>query len=162
MSDAGGLTHFDESGAARMVDVSLKPESKRTAVARAVVRMSAQTLARIRAGTAGKGDVLGVARLGGVAGAKHAAQAIPLCHPVRLTAVDLRFQILPELPGVEVEAEVAAFDRTGPEMEAMSAAAAAALTIYDMCKAVDRSMAIEEVVLLTKSGGKSGDWVRPA
>ena len=142
-----------------MVDVAHKPESARSAVARARVRMSAATARLVEAGTAAKGDVLGVARLAGIAGAKHCAAAIPLCHPVRLTAVDLRFRMFGE--GVEIEAEVHAFDRTGPEMEALYAVSAAALTIYDMCKAVDRGMSVEEVVLVRKSGGASGEWVRP-
>ena len=155
------LSHFDESGAARMVAVTDKPETPRAAVARARVRMDPATLARIEAGEVGKGDVLGVARLGAVGGAKAAHQLIPLCHPVRVTGVDVRFQVDPELPGVVVEAEVAAHDRTGPEMEAMVAASTAALTIYDMCKAMDRGMEVLDVVLLAKRGGKTGVWTRP-
>lgn len=141
-----------------MVDVSAKPETPRMARARARLKMGADTLARIEAGEVGKGDVLGVARLGGIAGAKQASLAIPLCHPIRITAVDVAFEIDRALPGVTVEATVEAVDRTGPEMEAMSAASAAALTIYDMCKAVDRGMALVELRLLEKRGGKSGHW----
>jgi cyclic pyranopterin monophosphate synthase len=152
------LTHFDDAGAARMVDVASKPESPRMARARARVRMAAATLAKIEAGQLGKGDVLGVARLGGIAGAKQTAHSIPLCHPVRITSVAIEFEIDRALPGVVVEATVEAVDRTGPEMEAMSAAATAALTIYDMCKAVDREMQIVELGLLEKRGGKSGYW----
>jgi cyclic pyranopterin phosphate synthase len=156
MSDP--LTHFDDAGAARMVEVGEKPETARSAVAQARVRMQAQTLARIEGGEVGKGDVLGVARLGGIQGAKQTATLIPLCHPVRITGVDVRFELDRELPGVVVEAEVRAFDRTGPEMEAMAAASVAALTIYDMCKAMDRGMVVEATRLLSKSGGKSGQW----
>jgi len=154
------LTHFDSAGAAHMVDVADKPDSPRMAKARARVVMAAATLAKIEAGALGKGDVLGVARLGGITGAKQTAMQIPLCHPVRITAVDITFEIDRSLPGVIVEATVEAVDRTGPEMEAMTAASTAALTIYDMCKAIDRSMAIVELVLVEKRGGKSGHWVR--
>ncbi|MFV8751008.1 cyclic pyranopterin monophosphate synthase MoaC [Nannocystaceae bacterium ST9] len=157
MSDE--LTHFDADGAARMVDVGDKPDTPRMARARARLAMAASTLARIEAGQIGKGDVLGVARLGGIMAAKQTSQLIPLCHPVRLTRVDIRFEIDRELPGIAVEAEVHALDRTGPEMEAMQAASAAALTIYDMCKAIDRGMRVVEVALVEKSGGKSGRWL---
>jgi cyclic pyranopterin monophosphate synthase len=160
MPDEPDLTHFDGSGAARMVDVASKPDSPRMARARARVRMAAATLAKIEAGTLGKGDVLAVARLGGITGAKQTATSIPLCHPVRITAVAIEFEIDRGLPGVIVEATVEAIDRTGPEMEAMMAASTAALTIYDMCKAIDRGMEIGEVVLVEKRGGKSGHWVR--
>jgi cyclic pyranopterin monophosphate synthase len=159
---ADELTHFDDAGAARMVDVAAKPETPRMARARARVRMAAATLAKIEAGELGKGDVLGVARLGGITGAKQTAGLIPLCHPVRITAVAIEFEIDRALPGVVVEATVEAVDRTGPEMEAMTAAATAALTIYDMCKAVDREMTIENIRLLEKSGGRSGHFQRPS
>ena len=145
-----------------MVDVGSKPDSARMARARAKVVMASETLARIEAGSIGKGDVLGVARLGGITGAKQCALLIPLCHPVRLTSVDIRFEIDRQLPGVIVEAEVHALDRTGPEMEAMQAASAAALTIYDMCKAIDRGMRVVELALVEKSGGKSGRWLAGA
>lgn len=158
MSDP--LTHFDEAGAARMVKITDKSESSRLAVARARVRMAAQTLRRIQEGTVGKGDVLAVARIGGITAAKQTAQAIPLCHPVRITGIDISFEADAALPGVIVRAEVHAHDRTGPDMEAMSAACGAALTIYDMCKAMDREISIEEVVLVSKQGGKSGSWTR--
>jgi cyclic pyranopterin phosphate synthase len=154
------LTHFDETGAARMVAVAEKPETHRSAVAGARVRMDAATLRVIEAGQGAKGDVLGVARVAAIAAAKATAQLVPLCHPVRTTSVAVAFESLPDLPGVGVRTEVHAVDRTGPEMEALVAASIAALTIYDMCKAIDRGMAIEEVVLLEKSGGKSGDWRR--
>ncbi len=154
------LTHFDETGAARIVAIDTKPESPRAAVARGRVRMAEQTLQRIQAGAVGKGDVLSVARLAAIGAAKSTAATIPLCHPVRLTSVDVDFAVLPELPGVEVRVEVRAVDRTGPEMEAMVAASTAALTIYDMCKAMDRGMEVVQVALLSKSGGKSGRWTR--
>jgi cyclic pyranopterin phosphate synthase len=160
MPDEHELTHFDRAGAAHMVDVASKSDSPRMARARARVRMAATTLAQIEAGTLGKGDVLAVARLGGITGAKQTATAIPLCHPVRLTSVAIQFEIDPQLPGGIVEATVEAIDRTGPEMEAMMAASNAALTIYDMCKAIDRSMEIVELQLVEKRGGKSGHWVR--
>jgi len=156
------LSHFDPAGAARMVTVTDKPETPRGAIARAHVRMAAATLARIRGGAVGKGDVLGVARLAAIGGAKQTPAIIPLCHPVRITGITVEFSLREDLPGVEVRVQVAAHDRTGPEMEAMTAAAAAALTIYDMCKAMDRGMVIEAVELVEKSGGKSGQWTRDA
>jgi cyclic pyranopterin phosphate synthase len=158
MSDP--LSHFDPGGAARMVAVMDKPETPRTATARARIRMAAATLARVAGGVVGKGDVLGVARLAAVTGAKRTPDLIPLCHPVRLTGITVEFTVREDLPGVEVRVQVAAVDRTGPEMEAMTGAAAAALTIYDMCKAMDRGMVIEAVELVEKSGGKSGQWTR--
>jgi len=145
-----------------MVTVTDKPETPRGAIARAHVRMAAATLARIRGGAVGKGDVLGVARLAAIGGAKQTPAIIPLCHPVRITGITVEFSLREDLPGVEVRVQVAAHDRTGPEMEAMTAAAAAALTIYDMCKAMDRGMVIEAVELVEKSGGKSGQWTRDA
>ena len=143
-----------------MVDVAAKPETPRMARARARVRMAPATLAKIEAGQLGKGDVLGVARLGGIMGAKQAATQIPLCHPVRISAVAINFEIDPQLPGVLVDACVEAVDRTGPEMEAMMAASTAALTIYDMCKAIDRGIEILDLFLVEKRGGKSGHWTR--
>ena len=130
------------------------------AAARARVRMEAATLLRIREGGIGKGDVLAVARLAAIGGSKQTPALIPLCHPVRLTAVDIRFTLDDALPGVIVDARVEAHDRTGPDMEAMTAASTAALTIYDMCKAIDRGMTIEAVQLTEKNGGKSGSWRR--
>lgn len=154
------LTHFDVTGAVHMVKIDDKAETPRSALAVARVRMAASTLDRIGRGEVGKGDVLGVARIGGITGAKQTAQLIPLCHPVRITGVEIRFELDDELPGVRVFAEVWARDRTGPEMEAMTAASSAALTIYDMCKAMDRAMEVGPVFLLRKSGGKSGHWTR--
>lgn len=141
-----------------MVAIQDKPETPRAAVAMARIRMQAATLRRIEEGKVGKGDVLAVARLAGIGGAKMTAQLIPLCHPVRITAVDVELRAVADLPGVEVIARVHAHDRTGPEMEAMCAASIAALTVYDMCKAMDRGMVVESTRLLEKSGGKSGHW----
>jgi cyclic pyranopterin monophosphate synthase len=157
------LTHFDEAGAARMVDVGDKPETARVAVASGRVVMAAETAEAIAAGTIGKGDVLGVARLAGIQAAKRAADWIPLCHPLRLTGVDLELAIVrgpADASGVAITATVRAFDRSGVEMEALVAVSAAALTIYDMCKAIDRAMVIAEVRLEEKRGGKSGHWRR--
>lgn len=151
-----GLTHFDASGQARMVDVGAKPETERVAKAGCRVVMAAETLALIQDGSAEKGDVLGVARLAGIMGAKRTADLIPLCHPLPLTSVDLALEPDPDLPGVLVTATARTRGRTGVEMEALTAAATAALTIYDMVKAVDRGMVIDGVKLLYKSGGKSG------
>ena len=156
------LTHFDEHGAARMVDVGGKPETHRRAVASAAVEMAPPTLARIRDGRIGKGDVLQVARLAGIQGLKRTAELIPLCHPLRLTAVDLALTLDEGRNRVAIRAVVEAYDRTGVEMEALTAATVAALTVYDMCKAIDRGMRIVEVQLEEKSGGKSGPWRREA
>jgi cyclic pyranopterin phosphate synthase len=152
-----GLTHFDDTGAAHMVEVGAKPETARVAVASGVVAMAAATARAVRAGRIGKGDVLGVARLAGIQAAKRASDLIPLCHPLRLTGVDLDLRVIKQR--VEISATVRAFDRTGVEMEALAAVAAAALTVYDMCKAIDRGMVIEHIRLDSKRGGKS-DWGR--
>ena len=154
------LTHFDADGAARMVSIADKDETPRTAVARARVRMAEATLSRIESGQIAKGDVLQIARIAGISAAKSTAAAIPLCHPVRLTGVDVAFTALPDRTCIEIRTEVRAIDRTGPEMEALHAASVAALTIYDMCKAIDRGMTIERIELLEKTGGKSGHFVR--
>lgn len=142
-----------------MVDVSAKPESFRTARAIAVVQMDDATGEMIRAGTVAKGDVLQIARLGGIAGAKQAAGIIPLCHPVRITSVEIDFH-WDHTGRLVVEATVGAVDRTGVEMEALAAVASAALTVYDMCKSVDRGMEIDSIRLEEKSGGRSGDYHR--
>lgn len=160
MSGDDPLTHFTPAGAAHMVGIESKPETPRRAVASARVRMAPATLQRIVQGQVGKGDVLGVARVAAIAASKRCAELIPLCHPVRLTSVEVSFEILDELPGVRVRAEVRAIDRTGPEMEALTAASVGALTIYDMCKAMDRGMIVEAVMVLEKDGGKSGHWRR--
>lgn len=154
------LTHFDERGAARMVDVGAKAETHRVAVAAGAIAMRPETLALVRDGTAKKGDVLGVARVAAIQAAKRTSELIPLCHPVPLTSVAIEFAI--DEPGARVEcrATVECTARTGVEMEALTAVQVALLTIYDMCKAVDRGMVMGEVRLLEKRGGKSGQWVR--
>jgi cyclic pyranopterin monophosphate synthase len=152
------LTHLDESGAARMVDVSGKQVTRRRAVARAFVRMSADTAAAVAAGDAPKGDVLGVARIAGIQAAKRTGELIPLCHPLGLDHVDVRAALVDG--GVAIEAEASVEGRTGVEMEAMTAASVAALTIYDMVKGIERGVRIESVELVAKSGGRSGDWRR--
>ena len=141
-----------------MVEVGAKPETAREAVATGRVTMEPATAEAITRGTMGKGDVLGVARLAGIQAAKRASEWIPLCHPLRLTGIDVDLRVAGA--AVEITATVRAFDRSGVEMEALAAVAAAGLTVYDMCKAVDRGMAIEAVRLERKSGGKSGTWVR--
>jgi cyclic pyranopterin monophosphate synthase len=153
-----GLTHFDAGGAAHMVDVGAKPETERVAVASGVVQMLRTTAEAVKAGTIGKGDVLGVARLAGIQAVKRTADLIPLCHPLRITGVDVDLRVSSD--AVYVMATVRAFDRSGVEMEALTAVAAAALTVYDMCKAIDRGMVISEIRLDEKRGGKSGDWRR--
>jgi cyclic pyranopterin phosphate synthase len=145
-----------------MVDVSAKRETVREAVARAVLRMKPATLRVIRRGDAPKGDVLGVARLAGIMAAKRTPQLIPLCHPLRLTGVDVTFSDDLRRGELAVEARVRTVDKTGVEMEALTAAAVAALTVYDMIKAVERGVTIAKVQLVEKSGGKSGPWRRPA
>ncbi len=157
------LTHFDDEGQARMVDVRGKDETDRDAIAAGAIEMDAATLEAIRKGRVGKGDVLGVARVAAVQGLKRTAELIPLCHPLRITGVDVAFELEAEpRPRVAIRATVRAHDRTGVEMEALTAVSVAALTIYDMCKSMDRLMRITDVKLLSKRGGKSGDWVRPA
>jgi cyclic pyranopterin phosphate synthase len=149
------LTHFDAEGRAAMVDVAGKPETARVAVARGRVVMAPATLDRIRQGQIGKGDVLGVARLAGIMAAKRTSDLIPLCHPLMLSKVAV--ELAPVAPdAVEIEATVSLTGRTGVEMEALTAVSVAALTIYDMCKAIDRAMRIDNVRLAHKSGGKSG------
>ncbi len=150
-----GFTHFDHAGNAAMVDVSDKAVTARTATARAHVAMQPETLAMIRAGSAKKGDVLGVARLAGIMAAKRTADLIPLCHPLPITAVTVDLEAADG--GVEIAATVRTTGQTGVEMEALTAASVAALTVYDMCKAVDRSMRIEALRVTHKAGGKSGE-----
>jgi indole-3-glycerol phosphate synthase len=152
------FTHLDAQGRARMVDVSAKDETLRVAVAGASVVMRPETLERIRAGDVAKGDALAVARLAGIMAAKRTAELIPLCHPLALTSVEVDLACVPEKSAVEITATCRLKGRTGVEMEALTAAAVAALTIYDMCKAVDRGMVVTGLRLLHKSGGKSGDW----
>jgi len=154
------LTHLDEHGDARMVDVGGKPVTARRAVARAVVRMTPETARIVAAGDAPKGDVLGVARIAGIMAAKKTGELIPLCHPMGLDHVDVDGVVDVEAGTVTITASAGVTARTGVEMEAMTAASVAALTVYDMVKGVERGVAIEEVVLLEKSGGASGTWRR--
>ena len=157
---ANRLTHFNASGEAHMVDVGDKAITKRRAVAAGRIEMAAETLAMIEAGTHRKGDVLGVARLAGIMAAKRTADLIPLCHPLALTSVDINLTTQATPPAVLCEARVETSGQTGVEMEALCAVQIALLTIYDMCKAVDRGMVMAEVKLLEKAGGKSGHWTR--
>ncbi len=155
------LTHFDERGAARMVDVAAKPETHRVAVAGGRIRMRPETLAVVRTGTAKKGDVLGVARIAAIQGAKRTAELVPLCHPVPLTSVAVEFAVDEAASAVECRATVECTARTGVEMEALTAVQVGLLTIYDMCKAIDRGMTMDGIRLLEKHGGKSGSYVAP-
>jgi cyclic pyranopterin monophosphate synthase len=152
------LTHFDAEGQAHMVDVSAKPVTDRSATAEARVLMSPETLALVEAGSAKKGDVLGVARIAGIMGAKKTSELIPLCHPLPITKVALELTPDADLPGVRITATVKTSGQTGIEMEALTAVTTAALTVYDMLKAAEKGMRIEGVRLLHKSGGKSGDY----
>ena len=154
------FSHLDEAGRARMVDVSGKPVSRRTAVAEGRIRMEASTLSAIRDGAVEKGDVLTVARMAAIGGAKRTSDLVPLCHPLPLEAVEVEIEAAPSLPGLRVRIAVSAEARTGVEMEALSAVSAGLLAIYDMCKGRDRGMEIEAVRLLEKRGGTSGDWSR--
>ncbi|MFK7989003.1 MAG: cyclic pyranopterin monophosphate synthase MoaC [Sandaracinaceae bacterium] len=157
-----GLTHLDEAGRARMVDVSDKPTSRREAHASALVEMRPSTLAQLQEGTTKKGDVLATARIAGIQAAKRTPELIPLCHHVALSSVEVRFEPLPgaETAHVRIDVIARARDQTGVEMEALSAASVAALTLYDMLKAVDRGMVIQRVQLEKKTGGVRGDWER--
>ncbi len=157
MSD---LTHADDAGSARMVDVSSKDSSDRTARATGSIRMAAVTLDAIKANGLKKGDVLAVARVAGIMAAKRTAELIPLCHPIPLTDIGVEFTLDDSLPGVRVDTHARTHAPTGVEMEALTAAAAALLTIYDMAKALDRGMTITGIALLEKSGGASGSWKR--
>ena len=153
------FTHFDATGQAHMVDVGQKAETARLARATGRIRMQAATLARILDGRAGKGDVLGIARIAGIQAAKRTGELIPLCHPLGLTRVALDFSIDEAAVAIECHATTETFGRTGVEMEALTAVSVALLTIYDMCKAVDRGMTMEGIGLIEKSGGKSGHWL---
>jgi cyclic pyranopterin phosphate synthase len=154
------LTHLDSSGRARMVDVGEKPVSERRAVAQAVVRVSPSTAKSVLAGDAPKGDVLGVARIAGIQAAKRTAELIPLCHPLPLSFVGVEAEIDADAGAITVIAEARTTGQTGVEMEAMTAASVAALTVYDMVKGIERGAEIGQVVLLEKSGGRSGHWTR--
>ncbi|MCP1170442.1 cyclic pyranopterin monophosphate synthase MoaC [Limimaricola litoreus] len=152
------LTHFDEGGRAHMVDVTDKQVTDRRAVAQGVVRMQPETLALVREGRAGKGDVLGTARLAGIMASKKTADLIPLCHPLPLSKVTIDLECDEALPGVRITATVRTTGRTGVEMEALTAVSVTALTIYDMLKAAEKGMEIDGIRLLLKEGGKSGLW----
>ena len=153
-----GLTHFNESGQAHMVDVGEKKETHRIAIATGTIRMQPETLAIIQSGSAKKGDVLGIARIAAIMGAKRTSDLIPLCHPLALTRVNVEFSLNPDESSVTCTAQVETIGKTGVEMEALTAVQVGLLTIYDMCKAVDRGMTMTDVGLLEKHGGKSGSW----
>jgi cyclic pyranopterin phosphate synthase len=155
-----GFTHLDSEGRARMVDVGAKEVTQRRAVARARVTMQEETAQALADGTVAKGDVLAVARVAGIQAAKRTSELIPLCHPLLLSSVQV--DLTPGPSWVDIEATAETVDRTGVEMEALTACSVAALTIYDMCKARDRAMQVEALGLVEKSGGRSGDWHRPA
>ena len=159
---ASPLTHFDAEGQAHMVDVSAKPDTLRVARAAGRIEMQPATLALIENGEAGKGDVLGVARIAAIQAAKRTSELIPLCHPLPLTRVSVRFSIDRERSAIAIEATAETVGKTGVEMEALTAATVGLLTIYDMCKAADRGMRLAEIGLVEKSGGKSGHWTRAA
>jgi cyclic pyranopterin phosphate synthase len=155
------LTHLDESGRARMVDVSDKPVTARTATAAGTLRCTRETLSQVRAGTTPKGSVIATAELAGVMAAKRTAELIPLCHPLPLTKVEVRIEIDDGLPGFRVASEVRTNGVTGVEMEALTAVSVACLTLFDMLKAIDRTMVIGGIEVTSKSGGKSGGWHKP-
>jgi cyclic pyranopterin phosphate synthase len=155
------LTHFDAAGQAHMVDVADKSVTHRVARAEGSIWMEPATLQRIREGQAAKGDVIGIARIAAIQGAKRTADLVPLCHPLALTRVTVDFDWLDTQPGVRCTAQVETLGRTGVEMEALTAVQVGLLTIYDMCKAVDRGMVMGDIRLLEKQGGKSGHWVAP-
>ncbi|WP_026889535.1 cyclic pyranopterin monophosphate synthase MoaC [Clostridium beijerinckii] len=154
------LTHINEEGRARMVDVSEKLDTVREAVAIGTVSMKRETIERIKKGTISKGDVLSVAQVGGIMGAKNTPQIIPMCHPIMISGCDISFRIDVENNKIEITATTKTVGKTGIEMEALTAVSTAALTIYDMCKAIDREMVINNIMLVKKSGGKSGIFER--
>ncbi|MDA8254567.1 MAG: cyclic pyranopterin monophosphate synthase MoaC [Betaproteobacteria bacterium] len=156
---AGPLTHFDGGGQAHMVDVGAKAETARVARARGHIRMAAATFALIKGGSAKKGDVLGIARIAAIQGSKRTAELIPLCHPLALTRVAAEFRLDARRHRVTLDVTAETVGRTGVEMEALTAVSVGLLTIYDMCKAADRGMIIEDIRLLEKAGGKSGHWL---
>ena len=152
------LTHFDADGQAHMVDVSAKAETHRVARAGGTIRMRHETLMLIESGSAKKGDVIGVARVAAIQGAKRTSELVPLCHPIAITRIAIDFEVVRAASELRCTAQVETFGRTGVEMEALTAVQVGLLTVYDMCKAVDRAMVIGDVRLLEKRGGKSGDW----
>jgi cyclic pyranopterin phosphate synthase len=155
-----GLTHINRQGRAKMVDVSEKGDTVRVAVARGEVIMKPETLSLIKEGGIAKGDVLAVAQVAGIMGAKKTPDLIPMCHPLMLSGIDMSFLINEEESKIEIEARVKLTGKTGVEMEALTAVSVAALTIYDMCKAVDKEMVLGNIRLISKSGGKSGEFIR--
>lgn len=158
--NVGDITHLDDEGRARMVDVGAKAESLRIARASGKISMNLSTLEAITAGKITKGDVLAVAQVAAVTAVKQTAVLIPMCHPLRISGVSVKFTQDIDLPGIRVEVEVKAIDRTGVEMEAMTGTAVALLTIYDMCKALQRDMIVGDILLEYKAGGKSGEWLK--
>ena len=156
--EASALTHFDAEGQAHMVDVSAKEQTHRVARAGGAIRMRPETLMLIESGSAKKGDVIGVARIAAIQGAKRTAELVPLCHPIAITRIAVEFEIVREANELRCTAQVETLGRTGVEMEALTAVQIGLLTVYDMCKAVDRGMVIGDVRVLEKRGGKSGDW----
>ena len=162
MAGKDGLTHIGADGAANMIDVSDKSETVRVAVAEGRVRMQPETLRMIRSGDAQKGDVIGAARLAGIMAAKQTSNLLPLCHPLMLTKVAVEIKEDETLPSLRVQATAKLTGKTGVEMEALTAVSVACLAIYDMAKAVDKAMEIQDIRLLSKSGGKSGNWNRPS
>ncbi|MCC6931315.1 MAG: cyclic pyranopterin monophosphate synthase MoaC [Gemmatimonadaceae bacterium] len=154
------LTHIDTAGAARMVDISAKPPTLRMARARGAITMRPETLTAIRENQIAKGDVLAVARIAGIMGAKRTSELVPLCHPIALSDIQLQLSLDEELPGVWVEATAKTSGSTGVEMEAIVAVSVSLVTLYDMAKGVDKGMVIGQISLIEKRGGKSGDWVR--
>jgi len=161
-ADPNPLSHFDAGGQAHMVDVAAKAETRRVARASGVIRMQPATLALIESAGAAKGDVLGVARIAAIQGAKRTSELVPLCHPIAITRVAVEFEIDRQAASVRCSVQVETVGRTGVEMEALSGVQVGLLTIYDMCKAADRGMVIDDVRVLEKRGGKSGDWVAAA
>ena len=155
------LTHLDDGGRARMVDVSAKDSTVRAARAQGTLRCALETIEKVRAGEVPKGSVISTAELAGVMAAKRTADLIPLCHPLPLTKADVRIEIDDTLPGFHVQAEARTNARTGVEMEALAAVSVACLTLFDMLKAIDRTMVIGGIEVISKSGGKSGDWAKP-
>jgi len=160
MSDSKTLTHVDEAGRARMIDVSAKAVTRRQAEAEGHIRMAGATLQAVRESTVHKGDVLAVARLAAVGGAKRTADLIPLCHPLTLDGIDVTVETIPELPGIRMSVVVTTEGRTGVEMEALCGVSAGLLAVYDMCKAMDHGMEIGQIRLVRKTGGASGEWLR--
>jgi len=153
------LSHIDETGSAKMVDVGDKPDTERTALAKGEVCMTKETLELIRAGTMEKGDVLLLAQVAGIGGAKRTAELVPLCHPLLLLHIEVNCQVNEAIPGVEISAKVKTYGKTGAEMEALTAVSVAALTVYDMTKAAEKTMRIQNIRLVEKHGGRSGDLI---